>query len=188
MIIVKINKNNNKIKSGKKVGLWVERFKNGNISSKGYYEYDKKVGLWKYYYVNSSLKSVGNYRNDIKVGLWKYYYRNLNQGVGRLMSVRNYKIGYYVKYDYNGDILMIKSRVNYNVYRLLERDFIRIDNIFGIKEICYGNKYYYIIDKEYNYFVKIEDDYYKIYYSGIIIMCDQVRGLLLELSRIKRDV
>ena len=61
-------------KEGKKVGLWVVWYKNGQIKKKGNYKDGRKVGLWISFVEDGQVKIEGNYKDGKKVGLWRMWY------------------------------------------------------------------------------------------------------------------
>ena len=63
-----------KLKNGKREGLWVHYWDNGQISSKGTYKDGKREGPWVIYYKNGQLMTKGTYKNGRKEGLGVGFY------------------------------------------------------------------------------------------------------------------
>ena len=57
-------------KSGKKEGLVVRYWKNGQLHFKGFYKNGKKINLWITYHENGNIYTKGNYKNGKRDGNW----------------------------------------------------------------------------------------------------------------------
>lgn len=95
---------------GKKHGLFVIYYENGNVETLGYIDNEKNNGEWKYYYPNGQLESVGKFNQDKPDSIWNWYYIT-----GTLMQVGNFidgqKDGEWKFYDDFGNLrLMIKFK------------------------------------------------------------------------------
>ena len=55
------------IKKGKREGLWVRFYKNGQSSTKHTYKNGNKEGPWVTYHKNGQLQEKGNTKNGVKV-------------------------------------------------------------------------------------------------------------------------
>ena len=76
-------------KNGKKDGLWVDySWDNGQLGSKGQYIDGKRDGLWETYHDNGQLQTKGYYKDGKKDGLWEYFHEN-----GQLFSKGHLKDG-----------------------------------------------------------------------------------------------
>ncbi len=64
------------IKDGKRVGIWVLYYANGQLWSKGEWKNGKAVGEWVTYSENGQLRTKGKYKNGEQVGEWFYYNKN----------------------------------------------------------------------------------------------------------------
>ncbi|SVE57313.1 uncharacterized protein METZ01_LOCUS510167, partial [marine metagenome] len=73
-------------RNGKKDGLWVEYYEDGQLSYKGTYKDGKQDGPWVYYSDKGQLQSKGTYRDGEGTGPWVYYHDN-----GQLWEKGNYK-------------------------------------------------------------------------------------------------
>ena len=60
----------NKLKDGKKNGLWREYDENNQLAAEGFYENGKANGLMKWYF-EGVLVAKGNMKNDKRDGIWK---------------------------------------------------------------------------------------------------------------------
>ena len=60
-------KEQGEIKKGKRDGLWVRFYKNGQLLSKHTYENGKKGGPWVSYERDGNVWKKGNYKNGVKV-------------------------------------------------------------------------------------------------------------------------
>ena len=76
------------IRNGKKEGLWVYYYDNGQLSYKGTFKFGKKDGTWVYYHSNGQLSYKVTYKDDKKDGPYVNYYDN-----GQLGSKGTYKNG-----------------------------------------------------------------------------------------------
>jgi antitoxin component YwqK of YwqJK toxin-antitoxin module len=74
---------------GKKDGLWISYYANGNKMSEGRYALGKKEGVWIQYWQNGNKKSEGTFKNGVFTGLYTSYYEN---------GKRRYQ-GYYNEYQ-----------------------------------------------------------------------------------------
>jgi antitoxin component YwqK of YwqJK toxin-antitoxin module len=68
----------NKIIDGKRDGLWVIYYYNGNLMYRINYKKGKRDGLYERYYENGSLCHIINYKDDKVEGLYEEYYDNGN--------------------------------------------------------------------------------------------------------------
>ena len=71
-----------KVKDGKKDGVWLYYFENGQLYLKNTYKDGKKNGERLKYYDNGQLMEKGNYKEGKKIGEWLEYYKN-----GKLYTV-----------------------------------------------------------------------------------------------------
>ena len=76
------------IRNGKKEGLWVYYYDNGQLSYKGTFKVGKKDGPWVYYHSNGQLSYKVTYKDNKKDGPYVNYYDN-----GQLSSKGTYKDG-----------------------------------------------------------------------------------------------
>jgi len=49
-------------------GEWIQYFKNGEVSEKGFYEKGKEKGAWIYYYLTGKIAENGNFLEGEKTG------------------------------------------------------------------------------------------------------------------------
>jgi len=73
-------------KDGKKQGLWIGRYKNGQLLSSITYKNGKRHGPWSTYHENGQLGSKGTYKNGRGEGPFIAYHKN-----GNLWSKGNLK-------------------------------------------------------------------------------------------------
>ena len=57
-------------KSGKKEGLFLRYWDNGQLHLKGFYQNGKKINLWITYHANGNISTKGNYKNGKREGNW----------------------------------------------------------------------------------------------------------------------
>ena len=62
-----------KLKNGKREGLWVFYWDNGQLNSKGTYKNGKEEGPWVEYHENGQLNSKVTYKNGKEEGPWVWY-------------------------------------------------------------------------------------------------------------------
>ena len=100
---------------GKRHGVWIKKYPNGNIRYRGTFEHGKEVGIFKFYAVTGQkhpvavkeyttdsdivkvsfyslkgkLESEGKMRGKKRTGLWKYYFPDGKS----LLATENYKEG-----------------------------------------------------------------------------------------------
>jgi antitoxin component YwqK of YwqJK toxin-antitoxin module len=60
-------------KDGKRHGLWVSWYMNGNKWSEGTFRYGKSEGKRTVYFENGKVRYEGTYKNDLRVGKWRFY-------------------------------------------------------------------------------------------------------------------
>ena len=60
-------------KEGKRHGLWVYNYKNGNLWSQAKYNHGLREGESSVYYENGKLRYQGKYINDKTSGKWTFY-------------------------------------------------------------------------------------------------------------------
>ena len=80
-----------KFKKGKKDGLWLRYWTNGQLFSKGKYSKGVKVGNWEFYHSNGKLETKGKCVKgieDLKVGSWIRFSR---KGVMLLPELPSYE-------------------------------------------------------------------------------------------------
>ena len=70
-------------------------YKNGNISSEGFFKNNKPTGFWKSYYITGILKSEGKWNNNRLDSIWIFY----NQ-IGDTIEKINYYLGKKNGYQY----------------------------------------------------------------------------------------
>ena len=63
-------------KNGKKNGLWIRYYDNGQLWDKGTYINGKKEGYWIAYFDDGKLWYKGNMRNGNEDGFWIFYFSN----------------------------------------------------------------------------------------------------------------
>ena len=90
-------------RNGKREGLWVYYYDNGQLSYKGTFKVGKKDGTWVYYHSNGQLSYKVTYKDNKKDGPYVNYYDN-----GQLGSKGTYKNGKregpWVGYNYDGTV------------------------------------------------------------------------------------
>lgn len=59
--------------NGKREGLWVSYYQNGNKWSETTFEAGVKSGPTTTYYEDGMMRYTGQYENDLKTGTWKFY-------------------------------------------------------------------------------------------------------------------
>ena len=76
------------IVNGKKIGIFREFDKQGNLLNCTVYKYDEKLaegivdtsgfyqGEWRFYYPSGKLRAIGKYKDDKKIEKWLYYYES----------------------------------------------------------------------------------------------------------------
>ena len=72
-------------KDGKRNGLWVSWYMNGNKWSEGMFKYGKGEGKRITYFENGKVRYEGEYKNDVRVGKWKFY-----DETGKLLAVEDF--------------------------------------------------------------------------------------------------
>ena len=75
-------------------------------------------------------------------------------------------------------------RLYNNSYELNDRELIKLE-IYIYRVVNESDNYFYFMNKD-NYFCKIEDDYYVLFYNGIYNKCDQLNGLIKEIRKINK--
>ena len=65
-----------KIVDGKKEGLWIVRYENGQKKSQGTYKADEYNGKWTYWYENGQQSMERFYNNGQEAGVWLWWYPN----------------------------------------------------------------------------------------------------------------
>lgn len=75
-----------KYDNGKKIGLWVEYYENGNLKLEVTYDNGLKHGSFKEWALDETLLQEGFYKNDKKEGEWK-------RRVGFIYEVSNWESG-----------------------------------------------------------------------------------------------
>ena len=76
-------------RNGKKEGMWVSYFENGQASQKDEYKNGKREGLYADYYRNGQLLQSGQHKNGKSYGLWVTYKQNGQ--LGMIVEFRNGK-------------------------------------------------------------------------------------------------
>lgn len=64
---------------GRKTGTWTEFYDNGIVTSKGQYASGRKTGPWVVRYPNNQVHQEGNYENGKKAGTWTSYHQDGRQ-------------------------------------------------------------------------------------------------------------
>ena len=82
----------NKLKNGKKEGVWIEVYNSGQIKSVVNYHNGKRSGIAKDYHKNGILARKATYKNDKLNGMVLIYETN-----GKLNSKAKYKNGVFVE-------------------------------------------------------------------------------------------
>lgn len=123
--------------AGRKQGIWIKNWPNGNVQYEGQFSDDKPAGTFKRYYENGKLQSVmqfsnngieaytelfhingnlgavGKYRNQKKEGLWKFYSgKTAGYLVVEEYYANNLNDGKSVKYYADSTIAEIKTWKN----------------------------------------------------------------------------
>ena len=62
-----------KYELGKREGLWVRYYRNGNIKSERYYIDDKLSGFYNFYYPTGEIFVTGEFSDNKRIGEWKFY-------------------------------------------------------------------------------------------------------------------
>jgi antitoxin component YwqK of YwqJK toxin-antitoxin module len=73
------------------------KYKNGNISSKGYLENNKPTGFWKSYYITGVIKSEGKWKNNKLDSIW-IFYDQIGDTLQKINYFQGKKNGYHFKY------------------------------------------------------------------------------------------
>lgn len=93
-----------KYKNGLRDGVWEDYFDNGQLYSKGLYVNGEQEGLWEYYFDNGDLKTRVSYKNGKADGLWEWFYSN-----GQISATGQYKNGkedgVFEHYWYDGELV-----------------------------------------------------------------------------------
>lgn len=55
---------------GKKHGIWIRYYQNGNLASKGEFKNGIEEGLWTEYHINGQIYTKGIYKNGKREGVW----------------------------------------------------------------------------------------------------------------------
>jgi antitoxin component YwqK of YwqJK toxin-antitoxin module len=63
-------------KEGKRDGMWISFWKNGNVENEGVFKEGKKHGLFESFFENGQLKSKINYQMGEYNGSWEWFYPN----------------------------------------------------------------------------------------------------------------
>lgn len=69
-----------------KEGAWTVWYQNGRRMQKGYYQQDSKEGVWIYWYGNGKKKEAGRYNQDQRVEHWSFW-----DNTGRLIKSKELK-------------------------------------------------------------------------------------------------
>ncbi|MCZ6702787.1 MAG: hypothetical protein O6940_07065 [Ignavibacteria bacterium] len=77
-----------KVKNNRNIGEWIYFYPNGQLESKGNFNYDKPHGKWMWFYSNGNLKESGSFLNGHKSGKWYQYTID-----GNLISIKFYDKG-----------------------------------------------------------------------------------------------
>ena len=92
--------------NGKKNGLFMTHYLDGQLEKFGFIENNSNVGEWKYFYPNGSLECKGKFEDGKAEGQWSYYYSN-----GIIKSegtyVNSIKEGRWILYNQSGDTINI---------------------------------------------------------------------------------
>lgn len=121
--------------NGKKIGVFRDYDREGNLTNCTVYNYDIKTaegiidtssyyqGEWKFYYPSGKLKAIGKYKDDKKIEKWLYYYET-----GELQQEGEYKAGLPIKewnwYFQNKQI----KRKEFYIKGLVEGESIEYDS------------------------------------------------------------
>ena len=97
------------IRNGKKEGLWVYYYDNGQLSYKGTFKVGKKDGPWVYYHSNGQLSYKVTYKDNKKDGPWVHYYFLNGQVSSRGDYKDGKKEGTWVRYSSDGSEMVVED-------------------------------------------------------------------------------
>lgn len=66
----------NQVVNGNKEGLWITRFANGILRSKGEFKQGKKHGFWQLFHKNGQLQSEATFAEGLYTGHYVSYHEN----------------------------------------------------------------------------------------------------------------
>ena len=96
--------------NGKKHGLWVRYYQNGQLRYKGEYLDGKRSGNWVFRYETGDLMFEGGFMEGIKEGIWKYFTEE-----GRLFREGKYndgkKEGVWITYTKTGELYPLMTGI-----------------------------------------------------------------------------
>ncbi len=170
-------------KDGKKNGLWITYFDDGQLREKGAYKAGVKDGFWKYFNAKGEVIAEGNYLDGIKDGTWLAYdawgylsdKENYQDGIGegiwekfyptgslwQKKHLKNGKLnGIFEKYKPEGQIIEKLSFKNdildgpAEYYNSLNGKLGKKGNYKNGKKDGYWEKYYYTDPDDCNHCVK----------------------------------
>jgi hypothetical protein len=115
----------NKEVNGKKEGLWVTYFANGNKRSEGAFKGGKKEGKWTLYHKNGNKQSEGTFQDGKYTGYYVSYHDNgqkfregwYSEASGNAYDGR--KEGVWYQYEADGET--VSAKVTYKHGRVIER-------------------------------------------------------------------
>ena len=148
---------------------YIEEYRSGYLSYIGHYKNGERTGHWVYYKDGDILKK-GNLFNMIEVGYWEYY----NHGY---FDHEHLYLGWTNRYY---DIEKI------GWLKLTDFELNKIRNVLpnsNIEEHEWFNKMFYLIDDDFNFMFKVEDDYYYIFRDGVYTKYDQLSELIRGLKK-----
>ena len=81
-------------KDGKRDGMWISFWKNGNVENEGVFKEGKKHGLFKSFFENGQIRYIQEHKNGVPVGVCKHFDKD-----GNLIKTEEYKDGEVYKVD-----------------------------------------------------------------------------------------
>ena len=184
--------------NGSKEGYWKTYHITGTLQSEGYYKNSNKEGFWNIYNSNGKIHDCGNYINSNQNGCWNRYE---NGNLTRKFLYNNSICICMEEYEYIGtsptSILKHQKRGEFYFYddnfnnfkekwlKLTKYELLKLKNIVPLVLRRKENKYFYMIDDDLNFIVKLEDDYYYICYNGSYTKYDQFSTFIKQLKKVR---
>lgn len=178
--------------NGIREGSWEVYIKN-NIISKYNYKNGVLDGYTEKYDENGDLLCVGNFKNGERTGHWVYYKDGDILKKGNLFNM--IEVGYWEYYN-NGyfdheHLYLGWTNRYYDIekigwLKLTDFEIKKIRNVlpnFSIEEHEWYGKIFYLIDDDFNFMFKVEDDYYYIFRDGVYTKYDQLSELIKGLKK-----
>ncbi len=150
-------------------GLWIERYRNGNVKEQGEYYCNEKIGRWIYYYESGTLRKIESYKRPYAVDLSEHRLDFIFKVGDTSLKNRAIKHGAYKSFYRNGKIR------EEGWYRFIE-EYTTVDTIFMFDPETYEETLH-IIER---IFWKVKSIKYGLwnYYdeSGKLVKTERIQG------------